>query len=608
MGSTDLGSEFRYGIGAGFEASPVIRIIVDGFGATKFSSKNGTNSLEIDGGGVVTPLGSPFGILLGGGAGVIEGVGVPSFRAILGVTYTVEAKDRDGDGIPDNKDQCPTQAEDKDGFEDADGCPDPDNDGDTILDKDDKCPNQAEDSDGFQDTDGCPDPDNDQDGVDDAHDQCPDKKETVNGFKDDDGCPDEPDKDGDGVPDSKDQCPDQPEDTDGFQDTDGCPDPDNDGDGINDEDDECVDEAEDKDGYQDEDGCPEGGKNGKGKACREASAAKGASACPAAGGSPAPAAPATKCSTLPPKNSRTSARARGEARCARRSAAASRRNELDSLAQLAMALCPTHVHGERALRRISRSEPRTASRSPMSSDAPSTSDAAHVGRVRRRVRVCVPSRGISRAACRIRRETLLNSLSSSVNPHPMKRIVSIVCCTIALVSGGGSAFAQPVGDLIQKLEEGSDFRVRVQAALELGKTHGRSARLALETALDDENAAVRAAAAAGLKVMRNPDALCLAAEARERRLAGGSLANPELDRGASRRRRGDSPRRTPREPRQRRSPTCSCSSVRSAAARPRRRAPFSTTLQGRRSKSCASCPVLPSSRTARKPRGAMCRS
>jgi hypothetical protein len=275
VGSTTMGSEFRYSVGAGYEVSPLLRVILDGFGATKFSAANGTNSLEIDGGGVITPLGSPIGILVAGGGGVIEGVGVPTFRAILGVSYTSEARDRDGDGINDNQDQCPTEPEDKDGFEDTDGCPDRDNDGDAIADKDDKCPNQAEDMDGFQDTDGCPDPDNDGDGVDDAHDQCPDKKETMNGFKDDDGCPDEPDKDNDGVPDSRDQCPDQPEDTDGFQDTDGCPDPDNDGDGINDEDDECVDEPETKNGFQDEDGCPDDpakGKTGAGKKAPKAAA------------------------------------------------------------------------------------------------------------------------------------------------------------------------------------------------------------------------------------------------------------------------------------------------------------------------------------------------
>ena len=55
------------------------------------------------------------------------------------------------------RDQCPGQAEDLDGFEDSDGCPDLDNDKDGILDKDDKCPNSAETFNGYEDTDGCPD-------------------------------------------------------------------------------------------------------------------------------------------------------------------------------------------------------------------------------------------------------------------------------------------------------------------------------------------------------------------------------------------------------------------------------------------------------------------
>jgi len=65
--------------------------------------------------------------------------------------------DRDGDGIPDLDDLCPADPEDRDGFEDADGCPDPDNDNDRILDKDDKCPNEPETYNGFEDDDGCPD-------------------------------------------------------------------------------------------------------------------------------------------------------------------------------------------------------------------------------------------------------------------------------------------------------------------------------------------------------------------------------------------------------------------------------------------------------------------
>ncbi|MGB5287312.1 MAG: OmpA family protein, partial [Ignavibacteriaceae bacterium] len=60
------------------------------------------------------------------------------------------------DGILDINDKCPNEAEDFDGFEDEDGCPDLDNDGDSILDVNDKCPNEAEDFDGFEDEDGCP--------------------------------------------------------------------------------------------------------------------------------------------------------------------------------------------------------------------------------------------------------------------------------------------------------------------------------------------------------------------------------------------------------------------------------------------------------------------
>jgi outer membrane protein OmpA-like peptidoglycan-associated protein len=65
--------------------------------------------------------------------------------------------DKDGDGIPDDKDQCPDRAEDKDGFQDQDGCPDIDNDNDRVLDIADKCPVVPETYNGFQDEDGCPD-------------------------------------------------------------------------------------------------------------------------------------------------------------------------------------------------------------------------------------------------------------------------------------------------------------------------------------------------------------------------------------------------------------------------------------------------------------------
>ncbi len=125
--------------------------------------------------------------------------------------------DKDGDGIKDNVDKCPNEPEDKDGFQDDDGCPDPDNDGDGIPDVTDKCPMEPEDKDGFQDDDGCPDLDNDGDGLSDKVDQCPNDPEDKDNFEDDDGCPDL-DNDKDGFADKDDKCPDVP----GVA-PDGCP-------------------------------------------------------------------------------------------------------------------------------------------------------------------------------------------------------------------------------------------------------------------------------------------------------------------------------------------------------------------------------------------------
>ena len=100
--------------------------------------------------------------------------------------------DTDGDGLTDDVDKCPkNEAEDKDGFQDDDGCPDLDDDGDGIPDATDKCKMEPEDKDSFEDEDGCPDPDNDKDGIPDAADKCIDQPETKNGYQDEDGCPDE---------------------------------------------------------------------------------------------------------------------------------------------------------------------------------------------------------------------------------------------------------------------------------------------------------------------------------------------------------------------------------------------------------------------------------
>ncbi|HSK02073.1 MAG TPA: thrombospondin type 3 repeat-containing protein, partial [Kofleriaceae bacterium] len=235
-------------------------------------------------------------VLVGGGAGLVRGVGSPASRFFLSVGYAPDMRDTDGDGVPNGRDRCPTEPEDRDGFEDGDGCPDDDNDGDRRPDATDRCPNEAEDFDGFDDDDGCPDLDNDGDGLpdledkcmmdaedgkapfpndgcpahkrdsdgdglNDAIDACPTEEEDLDGFEDGDGCPDL-DNDADGIPDAADRCPLCPEDADNFEDADGCPDLDNDRDGIPDSHDACPLEPETVNGVADHDGCPDtGGAN-----------------------------------------------------------------------------------------------------------------------------------------------------------------------------------------------------------------------------------------------------------------------------------------------------------------------------------------------------------
>lgn len=98
-------------------------------------------------------------ITAGPGFGAIPGYGIPIFRAFAGVRFTPTSHDLDHDGVTDNEDACPDVAENNNGIEDNDGCPDEDRD-------------------------------DDSDGVPNSEDQCLDQKETINGIQDEDGCPD----------------------------------------------------------------------------------------------------------------------------------------------------------------------------------------------------------------------------------------------------------------------------------------------------------------------------------------------------------------------------------------------------------------------------------
>jgi len=85
---------------------------------------------------------------------------------------------------------------------------------------------------------------------------------------------------------------------------------------------------------------------------------------------------------------------------------------------------------------------------------------------------------------------------------------SLLSLTLLFVAS--SALATPgLDELIEQLKSAPDFRVRISAALQLGKSLTGDAALPLEAALDDGNASVRAAAAAALKNLGDQAALAV---------------------------------------------------------------------------------------------------
>ena len=160
----------------------------------------------------------------------IEGDGYNHLQHIVGLSYSFGAGDADGDGVSDEKDECP----DVPGLKEFNGCPD--SDGDGIPDTKDRCPEEA----GTEALQGCPD--GDGDGVADIDDICPD----IAGMAEMNGCPD---TDGDGVSDNEDKCPEIAGDVANG----GCPWADTDGDGVLDNIDACKDQK----GTIYNNGCPE---------------------------------------------------------------------------------------------------------------------------------------------------------------------------------------------------------------------------------------------------------------------------------------------------------------------------------------------------------------
>ncbi len=79
-------------------------------------------------------------VMLGAELGLGDAYGTPLARAVVSLGWAPRRHDRDDDGVPDDADECPDLPEDRDGIQDADGCPEDDADGDGVPDTDDACP------------------------------------------------------------------------------------------------------------------------------------------------------------------------------------------------------------------------------------------------------------------------------------------------------------------------------------------------------------------------------------------------------------------------------------------------------------------------------------
>lgn len=189
LGETIIGDEAGIGVGVVVQARDWVTVVTE-----LTASINTERGVSVDTtpaewfAGVRVPTSSGVQVEAGAALGLVQGLGTPLWRGVLGVSYArAVTDDLDSDGLPNQDDGCPNLPEDVDGFEDGDGCPDRDNDADGIYDTYDDCPDQ------FAETpNGCARAviDTDGDGIIDDDDACVAQAETVNSYRDDDGCPD----------------------------------------------------------------------------------------------------------------------------------------------------------------------------------------------------------------------------------------------------------------------------------------------------------------------------------------------------------------------------------------------------------------------------------
>ncbi len=121
-----VNDQFFFGVGGGYEASDLLTISTEIAGHVGYAAGDPTGSpMELLPGASFRPGGGDLVLRSAIGLPLTQGIGAPKTRVLLALAIEPPTvRDADGDGIVDELDACPEQAEDMDSWQDEDGCPD----------------------------------------------------------------------------------------------------------------------------------------------------------------------------------------------------------------------------------------------------------------------------------------------------------------------------------------------------------------------------------------------------------------------------------------------------------------------------------------------------